>query len=103
MSNSTWRYGCEKQDDGLYYLVEVFPSLGANTDPVTVSSISPEELAKWLEQAAKDIRKHGAVGEEWAPMEYTETVQSEVETIEITCSPESNDKKIKGTICKQDA
>lgn len=62
----TWHYAAKKFDmgDGTYEysLVEVFPSLKAHTEEaVTVYAESPEELAKWLRQAADDIEMHGEI------------------------------------------
>ena len=62
----TWHYAAKKFDIGEgffeYSLVEVFPSLEAHTEEaVTIYAESPEELAKWLRQAADDIEMHGEV------------------------------------------
>lgn len=68
----SWRYGCKKFDMGNgeheYGLVEVYKLEGEynlhTQDPVHVYAETPEELAKWLMQAAEDILKYGAVGDD---------------------------------------
>lgn len=65
-----WHYAAKKKVSPLtgedeYILVENFPKIGGhaegNGDGVVIVANSQEDLATWLETAAKDVRKYAVV------------------------------------------
>lgn len=62
-----WHYAAKKfgnpEFEEWYGLVEVFDEWLHTETEACVIGASPEELAKWLRQAADDVEKYGVVDE----------------------------------------